>query len=368
MVLAKRRTLPERPLPPPRRKTDWERCREQIEAHPFRVGRCDVLHFTRDEQWAAWHELAKIEADLRAGTLRSIPADDYLRSLAPEGMVYIPPCAFLIGCPDAEVDKALAEYNATSHNDDTLRAILQSARGQHWVNLPGYYMDRTPVTNAQYRQFMEAGGYQNAEYWPEAITVNRWTNGVHRDYSGERSQPANWNEERFKGDDQPVVGVTWYEALAYCRWADKALPTEAQWEKAAGWDPQEDARRKYPWGDDWNPARCNWDQGRTTPVGRYSPAGDSAYGLADMAGNVYEWCSTRWGTNASQPNDGYPYASDEGREDLASGNDIRRIIRGGGWGLIEPQKVLLRCGYRDWSYASFRDDDHGFRSVVPTYL
>jgi formylglycine-generating enzyme required for sulfatase activity len=132
------------------------------------------------------------------------------------------------------------------------------------------------------------------------------------------TQSGLWEDERWNRPDHPVVGVSWYEAVAYCRWLTEALqaagaldesevvrlPTEAEWEKAA----RGEHARRWPWGDDFDPAwAITGESGlrRTTPVGKYSPAGDSPYGAADIAGNVWEWCSSLYRD--------YPFDSDDGR-------------------------------------------------------
>lgn len=131
------------------------------------------------------------------------------------------------------------------------------------LSLPGFYIDRFPVTNAEYKKFVQDTGAPEPTHW----------------------RRGTWPEGKA---DHPVVNVTWEQAAAYAEWAGKRLPTEEEWEKAArGTDG-----REWPWGSAFDPARCNtnesgiWD---TTPVGKYSPAGDSPYGAADMAGNVWEW-------------------------------------------------------------------------------
>ncbi len=131
------------------------------------------------------------------------------------------------------------------------------------LTLPDFYIDRFPVTNAEYKKFVEATGAPEPTHW----------------------RRGTWPEGKA---DHPVVNVTWEQAAAYAEWAGKRLPTEEEWEKAArGTDG-----REWPWGSTFDPSRCNtnesgiWD---TTPVGKYSPAGDSPYGAADMAGNVWEW-------------------------------------------------------------------------------
>ncbi|MCO5193717.1 MAG: formylglycine-generating enzyme family protein [Anaerolineae bacterium] len=135
--------------------------------------------------------------------------------------------------------------------------------------LPPFWMDKTPVTNAEYKRFLDA-------------------NPIHK-------VPWDWDTSSRtypKGKDiHPVVHVSWHNAVAYAEWVGKQLPTDHQWEKAArGTDG-----RIYPWGDEWVNGYCNTSEagfGGTTPVGRFSPVGDSPYGCVDMAGNVWEWTAT----------------------------------------------------------------------------
>jgi formylglycine-generating enzyme required for sulfatase activity len=218
---------------------------------------------------------------------------------------------------------------------------------QHAVYLSDYHIGRTPVTNAQFGRFMEDGGYRRREFWTDGGWRVKEKEGW--------TQPHFWTYALSnRPDHHPVVGVSWYEALAYARWAGGSLPSEAEWEKAAGWDPRIGRKLRYPWGDAWDPARCNSledEPNHTTPVGQYSPTGDSPYGLADAAGNVREWCRSKYAA--------YPYVGDDGREDL--GGDEGRVVRGGsfgdgGWG--------LRCTGRFKTYPDRRRDFIGFRIVV----
>ena len=140
---------------------------------------------------------------------------------------------------------------------------------RHQVALSAFALARYPTTNAMFRRFVEAGGYADKRWWPEAIADRRWAKGKVKDYAGERTQPAYWDDARFNNPSQPVVGVTWYEAAAYCRWLTATLndghlyrlPTEAEWERAArGPSPSPVATgegrgegNRYPWGDDWQP-------------------------------------------------------------------------------------------------------------------
>ncbi len=150
--------------------------------------------------------------------------------------------------------------------------------------VPTYAMDVYEVTNAQYRTFIENKGYETEAHWSTAGW--QWQQGQ------DRRQPSYWTNETVNQPDQPVVGVTWYEAEAYCRWAGKALPTSTQWEKACrGTD-----ERQYPWGDkplnaDAEKAASKPEEIRTAAVGSV-PQARSPYGIHDLAGSVLEWTST----------------------------------------------------------------------------
>jgi sulfatase modifying factor 1 len=132
--------------------------------------------------------------------------------------------------------------------------------------LPEFWIDKTPVTNAEYARFVADTGHMPPKHWKGKTPPDELL-------------------------DHPVTWVSWHDAAAYAEWAGKRLPTEEEWEKAArGSDG-----REYPWGDRFDPSRCNTKESgirNSTPVGQYSPQGDSPYGCVDMAGNVWEWTAS----------------------------------------------------------------------------
>ena len=152
------------------------------------------------------------------------------------------------------------------------------------VKVPTNAMDIYEVTNAQFRKFIEENGYTSESYWSEAGW--QWVKDQ------ERRQPSYWDNEAVNQPEQPVVGVTWYEADAYCRWAGKELPTDAQWEKACrGPDG-----RLYPWGDkpletDGGQMASKSDEIQNTVVGS-APQAQTPDGIHDLAGSVLEWTAT----------------------------------------------------------------------------
>jgi formylglycine-generating enzyme required for sulfatase activity len=184
------------------------------------------------------------------------------------------------------------------------------------IELPAFYIAKYPVTNAQYGRFIEAGGYENAEWW----TDTGWQVRQKQNWQ----QPRYWQNKKWNGERQPVVGVSWYEAYAFGRWLSEAarlpimLPDEVQWEKAArGPDG-----RIYPWGNEPpTEDRCNFGKhvGRTTPVTQY-PHGASPYGALDMSGNVWEWCLTKWG---------WAYSDGRATMDNTPEGSGSRVLRGG---------------------------------------
>lgn len=218
-----------------------------------------------------------------------------------------------------------------------------SEHPQSTVNLDSFLISITEVTNAQYRPFVEAGGYTKEALWTKAGWEWRRKISV--------TQPDCWYDKTWNKPDYPVVCVSWYEAIAYTRWLSEEtgiavrLPTEAEWEKAArGTDA-----RTYPWGEQSPTAElANFAQnvGHTSAVGSY-PLGASPYGVLDMTGNVMEW------TNSDTR--GYPYNAKDGREEISG--TLGRRLRGGSW--RSPSDV--RASIRPWEDPFQRKTQIGFR-------
>lgn len=218
---------------------------------------------------------------------------------------------------------------------------------QHTITLPAYRISKYPITVAQFRSFVEGGSYTKRAYWTDAGW--RWRE--------ERQvvQPSYWDDPEWSTDNHPVVGVSWYEAVAYCRWLralvtyEVRLPTEAEWEKAArGIDG-----RIYPWGNEPpDETRCNFSKnvGRTTPVGKYSTRGDSPYGCADMAGNVTEWCHSEYR--------GYPYDPKDGREEISVIDTALHVLRSGAF---YDNERSVRCAARQGANPGLVGKGIGFR-------
>lgn len=240
-------------------------------------------------------------------------------------MVEIPGGSFVIGVSDDE----LAQHPTPG----SLRRLLERSAPALKVILPTFYIDRYPVTHAQYACFVDDGGYERAELWSEAGW--EWLSQQRRKF------PAYWEDYRWNRPNYPVVGVSWYEAEAYARWAGKRLPTEAEYEKAArGTDA-----RIWPWGNVWLEEAANAEArvGLITSVGIY-PRGISPYRVMDVVGNVLEW-SADWYV---------PYDNPE-QVDMT-----RKVLRGGAWYSDRDQ---LRCVARILNPPDERVGSVGFRCV-----
>lgn len=299
---------------------------------------------------------------------------------------------------------------------------LDDEKPQHPVRLAAFDIGRWPVTNAEYACFMEAGGYTDKRYWTtepakqwlrgEAIPISQfksflgfwqwlkstpdWREKLQRrgrdvpdeleyyahlvhlnedEFKAEltqslsiksRERPQYWDNNDFNTLSQPVVGVTWFEAQAYCVWLSGVtgrvyrLPTEVEWEAAArglsspckGEGPR---GRIYPWGHDWDASRANTIEGRVlkpSPVGAYRAAGGvGPFDAEDQSGNVWNWTSSLY-----LP---YPYQFNKCEDAEAEGE---RSMRGGSW---YDARSHPRCAYRGTSSPANFANDIGFRVMSP---
>ena len=298
-----------------------------------------------------------------------------------------------------------------------------------------YSIGRYPVTNAQFREFVEAGGYGEERYWPEAKEAGLWADAgfrvpperhpLRQILPKEQLKNASWQiyvdqEPRVQPYDHgepyclpthPVVWVTWYECLAFTRWLTGrlheagvlpndwrvALPSEAEWEKAARGgkqipstplmatpgdlladqvpaDLRRNARpkRAYPWGrssksDEADPNRANYTETKiesTSAVGCF-PGGASPYGCEDMAGNVWEWTRSLWGRDWQKSEFAYPYDPAHGRDNTDAPEETRRVLRGSAFYNF-PE--LTRVAARYWYDPYVRNYDVGCRLVAVPIL
>ena len=227
------------------------------------------------------------------------------------------------------------------------------------ITLEAFKIGRYPITNAQYRFFVEDGGYTTKwrAHWSQEGWFYRekyhWT------------QPLFWEDSSFNQPNQPVVGISWYEATAYVNWLSQCtgrnyrLPTEAEWERAA----RHTDGRHYPWGAKWHTGAANSKEtgiGHPTAVGIF-PIGTTISGVEDMIGNVWEWCQTQWDRQKGKEYP-KPYKPNDGREDLNSISNIWRVRKGGAFNY---SKDRLYCVYRHGFNMHYGDYYIGFRVVLP---
>ena len=218
----------------------------------------------------------------------------------------------------------------------------------HTVFLDAFYMDKYPVTNAQYKAFVDAN-----PQWSKHDIPKKYHDV---DYL------KHWRSNSFpRGEaDYPIVNVSWYAAMAYAQWQGKRLPTEAEWEKAARGGVN---GKKYPWGDFADPTKANydWNVGETTPVGKYPPNGCDLY---DMCGNVWEWCLDAYNTDFYMKSPSQNPISGANTVEWILSNFIdaesNRVLRGGSWRIPAS---LVRTANRNAESPSFSLNVIGFRCV-----
>ncbi len=247
-------------------------------------------------KWWPWGKKTEVEAP-----------PTFVNETDGSDMILVPAGAFLRGSPEGEG--------------------TADERPQRDIFLDAFYIAKYPVTNRQYRKFMEKTRH----------TV-----------------PPFWFNTEYNQDDQPVVGVTWHDAQAYCKWAHLRLPTEAEWEKAAGWEEEKKLKRKFPWGDaapERDRANFGNHLGRTTPVTKYLQ-GASPYGCLDMGGNAREWLQDWF-------DDEY-YKAAPNKNPRGPSKGTMKGVRGGSFFSDADE---LRVSYRFYLEPGFSARTGGFRCV-----
>jgi gamma-glutamyl hercynylcysteine S-oxide synthase len=248
---------------------------------------------------------------------------------------------------------------------DAARFVFDNEKWAHPVEIAPFRIARAPVTNAEFAAFVEDGGYRDGRFWDEAGRAWLTESGAgHPVYW--REGPDGWEVREFDAvvplrPHRPAVHVNWHEARAWCRWAGRRLPTEAEWEAAALIEPAadgslSDTKRTYPWGEEApDPAWANLDGGRlgTVDVAAH-PRGDSPWGCRQMMGNVWEWTES-----AFLP---YPgFAPDAYREYSEPSFGSRKVLRGGAWA---TRGRMVTGMYRNFFGPERRDVLAGFRTVA----
>jgi len=256
-----------------------------------------------------------------------------------DGMVEVPAGSFPLGT-DPQVGTYDNEWEA------------------HEVETEAFLVDRAPVTNGEFRAFVEDGGYEDPAYWSEDGWLIR--------EALDREHPKYWiatddgYERRVYDrveplpDDEPVCHVSYYEAEAYANWAGKRLPTEVEWEKAAAWDPETGTKHRFPWGQEaWSPGKANLGQRSYEParVGAY-PEGVSPVGCHQMVGDVWEWTASE--LDAYPGFEAFPYPA-YSAEHFGRGF---QVLKGGSWA------TMPSCGhatFRNWHQPDHQQIFAGFR-------
>lgn len=239
--------------------------------------------------------------------------------------------------------------------------VFDNEKWSHPVEVHPFKISKTAVSQAEYLQFVEDGGYERAELWSKEGRLWRQKAEAAGPVYWRREPDGSWSRRVFDvwvplEPEKPVIHVNWFEADAYCRWAGRRLPTEAEWEMAASWDPAARKKRRFPWGDEApqpNRASLDWNFSGTIDVDGL-PGGDSPCGCRQMIGNVWEWTATPFGP--------YPgFEIDPYKEYSAPWFGDHMVLRGGCW---TTRARLIRNTWRNFYKPDRRDVWAGFRTCA----
>ena len=259
-----------------------------------------------------------------------IPAGEFLRGASPEDL------SDLVNlCPNCPLD------------------TLEDAQPQTTIYLNAFWIDKTEVTNAQFSRFVDETGYRTSAERTDDYSYVQDLNL--RDFvyvsNADWLHPQGGNSSIINHDDRAVTQVSWEDAFAYCEWAGKRLPTEAEWEKAA----RGDDGRLFPWGDsppDSGDLNFDFSRGTIVSVGRY-PDGASPYGVLDMSGNVWEWVADYY-------TEDYYWDAPENNP-KGPNNGEGRVMRGGSWAVEFDPILDVVTFFRSWNKDNISSDVLGFR-------
>lgn len=271
---------------------------------------------------------------------------------------FLPPEATPQGGPwPGDVEIPGGEFLLGGSRDEVF--LFDNEKWAHRVRLAPYRIARAPVTNAEFAAFVDDGGYARRDWWSEAGWAWRETARADRPVYWERASGGRWLERLYDEleplhEHLPVLHVNWYEAEAYCNWAGRRLPTEAEWEMAAATDGLSERKRRFPWGDTAPSAEegnLDWRAGGRLPVDAL-PAGDSGFGCRQMIGNVWEWTASNFSP--------YPgFVADPYKEYSEPWFGNHKVLRGGCW---TTRSHLIRNTWRNFYTPDRRDVWAGFRT------
>jgi gamma-glutamyl hercynylcysteine S-oxide synthase len=321
----------------------------------------DVLGRGVDEATRYFYDLAIRHEDMHVEALT------YMR----QTLAYAPPSDLGVAAParagDLPGDVAVpgGRWRLGSSADEGF--IFDNEKWAHETMLAPFRIARAPVTNAAFAAFIEAGGYRTREFWSDAGWAWREERGAEQPVYWQGKRDGVWTQRRYRtvealAPDAPVMFVNWFEADAWCRWAGRRLPTEAEWEAAAIGVPTADGsrlgdtRRRWPWGDEPpTAARANLDFAFDGPVDVAALGdGDSAFGCRQMIGNVWEWTASDF-----LPFDGF--AADPYKDYSQPWFASRKVLRGGAWA---TSARIARPGYRNFFTPDRSDVFAGFRTCA----
>jgi iron(II)-dependent oxidoreductase len=312
------------------------------------------IYLTR---YAIFHEDMHTEAFTYSRQTLSYPTPQFEIAAQRE-----PPCEAGPLPGDVEIPGGVFALGAPSDID----FCFDNEKWSHTVSVPSFRIARAPVTNAEYAAFVDDGGYLESRRWSDEgwrwRTAADFTHPVYwRRGNGGGWHVRHFDRQRPLRPHEPVIHISWYKAQAYCRWAGRRLPTEAEWELAAAGEPSPEGaiaegKRRYPWGAmPPTPERANLD-GRALGCIDVAalPASDSAFGCRQMLGNVWEWTDTTFGP--------YPGFTPDMYQDYSQpllGNT--KVLRGGGWA---TRSRLIRNTWRNYYGPDRNDVFAGFRTCA----